>query len=212
MIKRIMRYIGTNNANNAAKTDRIAANENGSVLERLEQLQEAVNKGTGSALGSNRSLVDEMLGASLNYNRTNYGSFSASFSTTAHKTTGNHKIADVTGLCRIRILPVCTANVTVNGTSGTISLGTADDVDVLIAATTATVIDAGELWCSKTDATIDKQILHSEMIDFISNAQDFGYTVGTSNLTGGAITFHYWWEPLDSTGAVAAAAGGTYGS
>lgn len=212
MIKRIKRYIGANNADNAAKTDLITANENGSVLERLEQLQESINKGTGTALGSNRSLVDDLLGCSLNYNRTNSGSFSASFSTTAHKTTGEHKILDVTGVVRIRILPVCTASLTVNGTSGTISLGTNASVTDLIAATTATVIDASEIWTSKTDANIAKQVLQSEAIDFISNAQDVGYNIGTSNLTGGAMTFYYWWEPLSSTGAVTVAAGGTWGS
>jgi len=50
--------IGVNNADNAYNSDTIAANEDGSVLERLEQIQEGVNKGTGTALPANKSLYD----------------------------------------------------------------------------------------------------------------------------------------------------------
>ncbi len=51
-------YIGTDDSNNAAATTNVAANEDGSVLERLEQIQEAVNKGTGTAAASNKSVLD----------------------------------------------------------------------------------------------------------------------------------------------------------
>lgn len=50
--------IGVNDADNAADTSSVAANEDGSVLERLEQIQEAVNKGTGTAVPANTSLYD----------------------------------------------------------------------------------------------------------------------------------------------------------
>jgi hypothetical protein len=53
-------YIGTDDNDNSAATTNVAANEDGSVLERLEQIQEAVNKGTGTALASNKSLVDAL--------------------------------------------------------------------------------------------------------------------------------------------------------
>ena len=51
-------YIGTDDADNAATTTNIVANEDGSILERLEQVQEVVNKGTGTAIAANKSLVD----------------------------------------------------------------------------------------------------------------------------------------------------------
>jgi len=38
----------------------ISTNEDGSVMERLEQIQEAVNKGTGTPIASNKSLVDAL--------------------------------------------------------------------------------------------------------------------------------------------------------
>lgn len=56
-------FLGADNADNAAATTLVAANEDGSVLERLEQLQEAINKGTGTALAANESLVDVLYAA-----------------------------------------------------------------------------------------------------------------------------------------------------
>lgn len=54
----VARLIGDNNADNAISTSTVAANEDGSVLERLEQIQEAVNIGAGTSIASGKSLVD----------------------------------------------------------------------------------------------------------------------------------------------------------
>ena len=53
-------FIGVDDSNNVASTANVAANEDGSVLERLEQVQEAVNIGSGTSLGANKSLVDAL--------------------------------------------------------------------------------------------------------------------------------------------------------
>lgn len=53
-------FIGVDDSNNVAATTNVAANEDGSILERLEQIQEAVNIGTGTSLGANKSLVDAL--------------------------------------------------------------------------------------------------------------------------------------------------------
>ena len=53
-------FIGVDDANNVAATTNVAANEDGSILERLEQIQEAVNIGTGTSLGANKSLADAL--------------------------------------------------------------------------------------------------------------------------------------------------------
>lgn len=52
--------IGVNSANNAFVSSAVVANEDGSALERLEQIQEAVNIGSGTSLGANKSLVDAL--------------------------------------------------------------------------------------------------------------------------------------------------------
>jgi len=51
-------FVGLNDANNDALTDVVVANEDGSILERLEQIQEAVNVGAGTPVGAASSLVD----------------------------------------------------------------------------------------------------------------------------------------------------------
>lgn len=52
--------LGADDADNQFASTNVAANEDGSILERLEQLQEAVNKGSGTALAANKSLVDAL--------------------------------------------------------------------------------------------------------------------------------------------------------
>ena len=51
-------FIGEDSSNNLAATTNVAANEDGSLLERLEQVQEAVNVGSGTSLPANTSLAD----------------------------------------------------------------------------------------------------------------------------------------------------------
>lgn len=56
----VLGAVGADNANNAFASTNVAANEDGSVLERLEQLQEAVNRGSGTSLAANKSVVDAL--------------------------------------------------------------------------------------------------------------------------------------------------------
>lgn len=56
-------FLGEDSSNNIAATSNVAANEDGSVLERLEQIQEAVNTGTGTSLSANTSLADILYAA-----------------------------------------------------------------------------------------------------------------------------------------------------
>ena len=51
-------FIGVDDSNNVASTSNVTANEDGSILERLEQIQEAINNGTGTAIATNKSIVD----------------------------------------------------------------------------------------------------------------------------------------------------------
>lgn len=53
-------FIGVDDSDNAASTSNVAANENGSILERLEQIQEAVNIGSGTSMGANKSIADAL--------------------------------------------------------------------------------------------------------------------------------------------------------
>jgi hypothetical protein len=50
--------IGSNTATTAFASGNVVADEDGNVLERLEQIQEAVNRGTGLSLPANTSIFD----------------------------------------------------------------------------------------------------------------------------------------------------------
>lgn len=56
----VLGAVGADNNNNAFASTSVVANEDGSVLERLEQVQKAVNVGSGTALASNKSLADAL--------------------------------------------------------------------------------------------------------------------------------------------------------
>jgi hypothetical protein len=199
--------LGADSADNTFASTSVVANEDGSIIERLEQVQEAVNKGTGTALGANRSLVDELVGE-INYNRSGYLAVTADFTSATWNSAAAHEIATVTGTVRIRILPVVGASVGNDSNTAVISLGTETTTNAFLAATTGTTLDTGEIWQSATGANNLPQVDYDTMTDFIVSGDDIGYTIATTATTAGNIVFHMWWEALDSTGAVAAGAGG----
>lgn len=200
-------YIGTDSADNDAATTNVAANEDGSLLERLEKVQEATNKGTGTALGANRSLVDELAGAALNYGRNGYFAVTADLESETWNTATAHEIATVTGLVRLRILVECTeTGDDTSGNTATAALGDEETADALIAATEVDDLLTGELWFDATP-TEKAKAFSTAMLDYISNGLDIGYTIAGEAATDGILVFHVWWEALNATGAVAAGDG-----
>ncbi len=105
------------------------------------------------------------------------------------------------------ILPEGTATPTSAGSGATLVLGDETTTNSLIASSDAENLATGEWW---VDATITRTVAAKALyLDFvIANGKDIGYTVGGEALTGGSITFHCWWEPLNATGHVAAGVGG----
>jgi hypothetical protein len=157
----------------------------------------------GTALAAGRSLADELLGASYNYNRTNYLAVTADFSSATWNTVATHEILTVTGAVRLRILPECTVGLA-SGGAGQIQLGTEAGTASFVAVTVATGIDAGDVWLS---ASAEASIAASSLVDQIVSAVDVGYEIQIAALTAGTIVFHCWWEPLNATGAVVAGDG-----
>lgn len=115
--------------------------------------------------------------------------------------TGNPAtLFNVTGLVKMRIVAVCT--VSLAGASATLSVGTATTAAGLIAQTTATDIDANELWHDASpDASVELTTVAPERFVF----QDVIQTVGTANITAGSITYYCWWKPESADGNVEAA-------
>jgi hypothetical protein len=196
--------IGVNDADNAMDTSSVVSNSNGSVYERLESIQAAA-----AALPVYTTATG-----------TNYLAVTVAFDgTTGEAHWGNagetDEIFTVTGAVRMKILAECTETCT--GTDGgTIALWAATNEDILIAATTVntegadnTNLDAGEIWLD-TSPTEHSAVGTSGFFDFtIVGGLDVGLDCQTQDIADGTIIFHCWWSPLDSTGAVAAGAGGT---
>lgn len=121
------------------------------------------------------------------------------------ETQASHEILTVTGLCRIRLLCECTELITGAATIA-LSCGGIE----LIPATTATLIDADEIWRSENDGEIiATQWTNEALFDFISNGDDVGYTIGAAATTNGTLLFHIWWEPMESGATCVEGAGGT---
>jgi hypothetical protein len=115
--------------------------------------------------------------------------------------TGNPStLFTVTGTIRCKLLAKCTTNLA--GASATLSVGTALSAAGLIALTTATDIDAGEIW---HDANPDASVELSSVLTEKIVSQDIKATVGTANITSGVIVFTLYWYPLSYDGNVVAA-------
>lgn len=111
-------------------------------------------------------------------------------------------IFTVTGTVLIRIFGVCETNLA--GSSATLEVGISGDTASLIAQTTGTDIDAGEIWHDASpDSAVEASTVASEYI--LANGADVIGTVGTANLTAGKIKFIATWYPLSDDGKVEAA-------
>ena len=107
----------------------------------------------------------------------------------------------VTGTVKMKLFATCGVNLASAG-GGTVSVGTAITAAGLIAATTATDIDANEIWHDATpDASVELWTVATEKIV----RQDVIMTVGTADVTAGELTFHCIWAPISADGNVEAA-------
>jgi hypothetical protein len=116
--------------------------------------------------------------------------------------TGNPAtLFNVSGTVRMRVLAKCTVNLA--GASATIEVGTALSTAGLIPLTTATEIDANEIWHDATtpDSSIEATTVLVEKIV----SQDVIQTVKTANITAGSITYTCIWYPLSENAQVTAA-------
>ena len=166
-----------------------------------------------AAAPANAVSIAEVLAATYygsnatNYNAKNYLAVTADLSSATWNSSSSngHEVFTVTGSVRIRILPIATTGPTAVASS-VISLGTSGSHAAFIANTSTSGIDTNEAWLTTTPAA---QYAYSSLVDRIVVGEDIGYDISTAPATAGAIVFHAWWEPLNSTGAVAAGTGGT---
>lgn len=159
----------------------------------------------GSQLPVNSTIIDQVIGNQFSSRRANYLAVVTSFASATWNTVASHEVFIVTGAVRMRIIPECTSDLT-SGGAATIAFGLEGTTNAFIAATLGTDIDTGEMWLTGTPA---KQFAFSSVIDrVISGGLDVGFEIAVAALTGGSITWHCVWEPINATGEVTAGLGG----
>lgn len=109
---------------------------------------------------------------------------------------GSHALATVTGVVSMSVFAVCSVNV---AGSGTIEVGTALSTAGMIAQTTGTEIDAGDIW---HDNSPDSSIELTSVITQKIVTQSVAYKIATDTLTGGTVTFYVLWTPISDDGNV----------
>ncbi len=108
----------------------------------------------------------------------------------------------VTGDVILRVFGICKVNLA--GANATLEVGVSGTTNKFIAQTTATDIDANEIWHDATpDASIELDSVSTPWI--VSNGQDVIQTVGTANITSGKIDYYCQFRPLSTDADVVAA-------
>ncbi len=121
---------------------------------------------------------------------------------------GNHNgtndpttLFKVTGTVLVRIFGVCSVDLA--GATATIEVGVAGNTAALLAQTTGTDIDVGDIWADTTP-TLGAMVLADVLGPYIVT-KDIIETIGTADLTGGNIQYICLWRPLSPDGNVEAA-------
>lgn len=106
----------------------------------------------------------------------------------------------VTGTVMAVVFGHCTVDLV--GATATIEVGVAGNTAALIAQSTATDIDAGEVWRDATPG-LGVETLNDPVV--IVGGADIIETIATANITAGAITYYCIWWPISDDGNVVAA-------
>lgn len=114
--------------------------------------------------------------------------------------TGASTLFTVTGTVIVNIFAVCEGDLT-SGGAATIEVGISGNTAALIAQTTATGIDTGEIWLDAAPATVEAPLTDK----ILTNGTDIIQTIGTTTVTGGTLTYYVMWNPISDDGNVVAA-------
>lgn len=109
------------------------------------------------------------------------------------------ELFQVTGLVLCTVIGVCTTTLT--GTSATICVGTASDTNLIIAASTVTSIDAGDVFVDAT-AIGETEEQFNTITWILTNGNDIAYEVETANIDTGVIKFYCLWYGLSDDAMV----------
>lgn len=108
----------------------------------------------------------------------------------------------VTGVVIATVFAHCTDDLT-SGGAATIEVGIAGNTAAIIAQTTATAIDSGDIWDDTSPASIEALANNSEKI--VAGGTDIIQTIASNTITGGTLTYYCLWIPVSEDGNVVAA-------
>lgn len=109
----------------------------------------------------------------------------------------------VTGDVLIGLFGVCTVDL-VSAGGGTLEVGVAGNTASLIMQTTATAIDANEIWLDSTPS-VGVDISDALTFNYVVNGLDIIETVGTADITAGNIYYICLWRPVSHGATVVSA-------
>lgn len=107
---------------------------------------------------------------------------------------GTTTLFTVTGVVAVRLFGVV-SDADITG-SGTIEAGIAGNTASLIAQTTGTALDVGEIWINATPATVEGL----PDLSILAAGTDIIQTIGTNTLTAGTLTYYCLWFPISTDG------------
>lgn len=117
---------------------------------------------------------------------------------------GTVALFTVTGAVAVRLLCICTESLAEGVGGGTVEVGISGNTAAIIAQTTSTAVDLGEIWHDATpDATFEALTVMAEFI--LGYGDDIILTVGTQDVTDGTLVFQLFWTPLTAGASVVAA-------
>jgi hypothetical protein len=117
--------------------------------------------------------------------------------TFAAATTGSvaaHTVFTVTGNVLVQVFGICDTDLT-SGGAAKIEMGVTGNTAGLIAQTTATTVDNGDIWVDAS-AAVGVEALPSTFI--LNDGLDILLTVSAATVTAGVIDFYCLWRPLSA--------------
>ena len=118
-------------------------------------------------------------------------SHTVTFTATGDGAVGSIPLFTVTGDVLAQVFAVCSTLLDSDG-AATVEVGITGNTAAIIAQTTATTIDAGEIWYDNTPVTVGAEPGYK----ILTNGTDILQKIATETVKAGVLTYYCNWVPL----------------
>lgn len=204
--------LGRNDSNNEFASDQIAGNADGSILERIEYLQDILAGTAGiaafptAAAAANAVSLAEVLRYMSEYQLPRIAT--KQFATVGSQlTTGLSPVTIFTilGKIKAKIWGFIDTAITSTGGTGTLAVGVTGNTAAFIAATTAdgTNFPTGSVWAGDTSPTVKAEVFSATALNGAPvNNTNAIMTIATNSMTAGDMTMVAEWLPMNSSASL----------